>query len=145
MKDSQPLGSIPKVKTYGHIIYRGQKDATSMTSEILEVPLDDDCLLSYMIIPRYEMNLENLFANVKINQQQILILALQLLTILEQIHIGGYVYNDLKLDNIMIQVPQGTPPNSQHYREISFDKNSISLIDFGFATKYIDSKTGLHL
>lgn len=39
----------------------------------------------------------------------------------------GYVYNDLKLENIMIT-----------------SKNEIRLIDFGFAKKYVDSN-GAHM
>ena len=52
--------------------------------------------------------------------------AIQLLELLECVHESGYVYNDLKTDNLMIGMS---------------DKNKCSnlkLIDFGLANRYID-------
>ena len=50
----------------------------------------------------------------------------------EKIHSIGYIYNDLKEDNICL----GTP------REIN--PHSLKLIDFGLCTKYLDS-AGKHV
>ena len=67
-------------------------------------------------------------------------LGTQLINVLEQIHQAGYVYNDLKPDNIMIKVPENSSMS-----DISFLKHEVNLIDFGFATKYLDKETGLHI
>lgn len=61
-----------------------------------------------------------------------------MLNIFEQIHRAGYVYNDLKLDNIMIQY--GKKVNLQD--DSCFKDVNICLIDFGFASQYIDKETG---
>ena len=53
---------------------------------------------------------------------------------LQLVHDSGYTYNDLKLDNIMInQKKDGTK-----------DDFEVVLIDYGFAKKYCD-KNGDHL
>lgn len=56
-----------------------------------------------MIMPRYGINLEQYFLNQKHKFSQISIfsLGIRLIKIFEVIHSAGYVYNDLKLDNIM--------------------------------------------
>ena len=53
---------------------------------------------------------------------------------IEKVHEIGLVYNDLKLDNIMIGDAMSSP-NSMH---------EIKLIDFGLTTSYIDAK-GMHI
>ena len=55
-----------------------------------------------------------------------------LIIALEIVHNTGYVYNDLKLDNIMID-----PHKNNDAR--------VLLIDYGMATRYLDKKTGNHL
>ena len=50
---------------------------------------------------------------------------------LKQVHDSGYVYNDLKSDNLLLNF------NCK-------DLDLINLIDFGFATKFED-KDGQHL
>ena len=52
-----------------------------------------------------------------------------MIEILKQIHDLGYVYNDLKLDNILI----GDKVSSLE------SLHEIRLIDFGLATKYLDN------
>jgi serine/threonine protein kinase len=57
-----------------------------------------------------------------------------MMDIIEKIHLAGYIYNDLKLDNILV---------GNH----TFDEKSlheIRLIDFGFSSRYCD-KSGVHL
>lgn len=61
-------------------------------------------------------------------------IGIKLIEIIKQIHDIGYVYNDLKLDNILIG-DQHSNLNSMH---------EIKLIDFGFATKFVD-QNGNHL
>ena len=59
---------------------------------------------------------------------------IKLIEIIKQIHDLGYVYNDLKLDNILIG-DQFSSPESMH---------EIKLIDFGFASRYTD-QAGSHV
>lgn len=49
------------------------------------------------------------------------------------VHKAGYIYNDLKPDNIMIK--------NLHVSNSSdlFDNAELSLIDFGFCSKYIET------
>ena len=55
-------------------------------------------------MPRYGDNIENVFAshNKQMSLSSIVCLGIQLLNILEYVHKAGYVYNDLKPDNLMI-------------------------------------------
>ena len=55
-------------------------------------------------MPRLSVNLQDVFIKRKAHftNLQIYSLGIQLLNILEQIHAAGFVYNDLKLDNLML-------------------------------------------
>ena len=63
---------------------------------------------------------------------------------MEQIHKIGYVFNDLKLDNILFDIgldPQYLIKTNDNI----FESFKVNLIDFGFATEYLDQDTGEHL
>ncbi len=62
---------------------------------------------------------------------------------LESVHAAGYIYNDLKLDNIMVGFKNKLP--KEHNEENALADASLHLVDFGFATRYIDKLTGLHI
>jgi serine/threonine protein kinase len=69
---------------------------------------------------------------------------METLKILEKVHQSGYIYGDLKLDNILVGEGQ-TLPNQFTNPELDvFEKVSLHLIDFGFATRYVDRITGEH-
>lgn len=55
-------------------------------------------------MPMYGSNLESIFEkyNQRFESKTIFQLGLQMLEIFEKIHESGYIYNDLKLDNIVI-------------------------------------------
>lgn len=59
-------------------------------------------------------------------------------------HEAGYVFNDLKLDNLLLETEV-----DQEYLSSTMDnffkKCKIVLIDFGFATQYIDEASREHL
>ena len=55
-------------------------------------------------------------------------IGMRLLQIYERIHLAGYTYNDLKLDNILIG------------RESGQKLHEIRLTDFGFAERYMDDE-----
>lgn len=61
------------------------------------------------------------------------------LDLLEQIHDAGYIYNDLKLDNLLVDYKQHLPSKSAAKKDC-FANASINLVDFGFATKYVEKK-----
>lgn len=72
-----------------------------------------------------------------------------MLNLLETIHGAGYIYNDLKLENILVgpndNLPSFALNNKNHPGRSVFKKASIHIIDFGFCTPYIDFKTGNHV
>jgi len=71
-----------------------------------------------------------------------------LVTIIERIHNFGYVYNDLKPDNILVgdqsliaQI-DGKAPKVKNMEEMNLHK--LRLIDFGLVTRYTDDN-GIHI
>jgi len=54
------------------------------------------------------------------------------------------VFNDLKLDNILLDY--GTDIKElRTTKENIFEKHNVTLIDFGFATNYIDEEESRHV
>jgi len=103
-------------------------------------------IMSYLIMPRYGINLESLFQsrNSHFSRESIYSLGIQLLNMLQRVHEAGYVYNDLKLDNLLLDYGK----NSQELKESTgdiFKGNQVNMIDFGFATRYVDKKTKEHM
>lgn len=91
--------------------------------------------MSYFIMDKYGDNLLNYYQKLHgFSKKTIFQLGIRLIDALERIHEAGYVFNDLKLDNVLI----GNHKNS----ESSLHK--IRLCDFGFALKYRDHN-GKHL
>ena len=101
----------PKVFSYGLVVHK-------------------DTIKAWVIMPRYGTNLQDYFEKVdhNLSKSSIYKIGKSLLKMLETTHEAGYVYNDLKLDNIMV----------------GKDLSSLHLIDFGFASKYRDRKTEQH-
>ena len=98
-----------------------------------------DTLKSFMIMPRYGMNLHQYFETCgkEFSDHTVVAIGTSLLSSLSMLHKTGYVYNDLKPDNILLdylsKVPRRfTPLNA-------FQHTSLHLIDFGFAQKYLDN------
>jgi serine/threonine protein kinase len=63
-----------------------------------------ECLKAWVIMPRYGYNLEYIAhkINFKLLKASIYDIGTAILTTLEAVHTAGYVYNDLKLDNLMV-------------------------------------------
>ena len=133
------------------IFQQNKLDGQSSTPEVIDYGLVNlveedkvEKMMAYVIMPRYGVNLDEYFVKIDQNfsRESILDLALRLLSILEDIHAAGYVYNDLKLDNIMVgfkdKLPKTTRPSQN-----AFSKVSIHLVDFGYSTKYM--KDGKHI
>lgn len=81
-------------------------------------------------MPKYEINLrDQLKCSNTIDTDMIFDLGCQLLDAFECLHEAGYVYNDLKPENIMI--------NKIKDNSMSLTKKYV-LIDFGMARKFYD-------
>jgi len=52
------------------------------------------------------------------------------------VHSAGIVFNDLKLDNLLLDFKTDLKPLSKGNNDI-FDSTNINIIDFGFATPYL--------
>ena len=62
-------------------------------------------------------------SHLQINQ-----IGIQIITMLEKVHKTGFVYNDLKEDNVCVGIPNES------------NSSMLKLIDFGVSTKYLDDE-----
>lgn len=138
-------GRTPEIKDYGQFILidsaNVQKDAAT-----LDLTDDNAVIFSYMVMPRYGMTLHDLFESRKglLSAASIYSLGIQMINILEQIHQAGFVFNDLKLDNLLFDM-DADAKKLRTTEENIFDKNNINIIDFGFVCPYVDQDTQEHL
>lgn len=105
-------------------------------------------------MPRLGINLEQYFEAMEnvVPEVSVYSLGIKVLTLLECVHETGFVFNDLKLDNLMIgysdKLPIGKPISSDvklpECTDI-FEKCTINLVDYGFASPYLDKTTGRHI
>lgn len=105
--------------------------------------IEQNDMRAYIIMPRYGKTLENYFYKVDLKLSNISVynIGIQILNNLEIIHKAGYVYNDLKLDNIMLDFQAPLPKT---YTDSNCFKNiKMRLIDYGFVTKYVSK--GKHI
>lgn len=107
-----------------------------------------DELQQFMIMPRLGQNLEQYFESLQYRLPEISIysLAIKMITLLECVHKIGLVYNDLKLDNLMVEA-EDRLPDATDIREHTdvFEKCTINLVDYGFATSMVDKETRQHV
>jgi serine/threonine protein kinase len=67
-------------------------------------------------------------------------LAIRMIDLIEAVHNMGYIYNNLRPDNLVLE------PNCKLTKEPGCFKNkSLNLVDLGKVTPYKDFKTGKHL
>lgn len=90
--------------------------------------------LAYMVMPRFGANLNTLHEKL-LNTNTILDLGIRVIKMLEEVHSVGLVYNDLKLDNILIGYNTHLPTKFDDSESALKDLN-LHLIDFGFCSKY---------
>lgn len=92
------------------------------------------------------MSLQKLFGerDARFTNEQILSLGIQLTNIFERIHMAGYVYNDLNLDNLLFDYDTDAKLLSSMAGDI-FDTYSINIIDMSFATPYLDDYSKQHV
>lgn len=92
-------------------------------------------LYNILIIDLLGPSLEDLFewCNRKFSVKTVVQLAVQMITLIEDLHAHDLIYRDIKPDNFLIGIP-GAP-----------DENQVHLIDFGMAKQYRDPKTKQHI
>ena len=76
------------------------------------------------MMPFYGMSLHEILElrNHFLTFEETVSITLSILNILEQVHKSGYVFNDLKLENVLI----------------GGEKNEVTLIDFGLCSRFVD-------
>ena len=87
-------------------------------------------------MPKYSVSVEDLLSTNKelLTPKEILMIGIQILNGIKYVHKVGYTHNDLKPANFMID----------QSRDLENNNFNVSLIDFGFASNYVDKK-GKHL
>lgn len=101
--------------------------------------------MSFMVMTRQGIDLCSLFRKRKavFTAEQIYSLGIQIVNIMEQIHDAGYVFNDLKLDNLVLPSNLDSEQLINTQEDI-FDTNEVTMIDFGYASTYLDKNTNQH-
>ena len=96
--------------------------------------------MAWVIMPRYGVNLEYVCekVNYQLSTASIHDIGQVILTTLEAVHKAGYIFSDLKLDNLMTGYKQKVYKEKDG--ESIFRSCSIHLVDFGYSSKYLDSK-----
>jgi len=92
-------------------------------------------LHNILVIDLLGPSLEDLFdwCSRKFSVKTVVQIAVQMITLIEDLHAHDLIYRDIKPDNFLIGRP-GAP-----------DENNIHLIDFGMAKQYRDPKTKQHI
>ena len=87
-------------------------------------------------MPHYEMNLKQYLSQLQGQQkfEKIIDVTIKILNIFKYVHCAKRTYNDLKLTNIMVS----------NRGDMNADPE-VTLIDFGFADKFISSDTNKHI
>ena len=102
----------PLVLSKGHFFISNQKDQSSNDSRPFSQDRGRDStteseypyqLCSFFVMPRYGKTLESILqiSNFKVSKESLYRLGIRLIDALEHIHIAGFIYNDIKPDNIM--------------------------------------------
>ena len=101
----------------------------------------------YVVMPRLGMNLHELFnkKNGSFTEESIYSLGIQLLNILEKVHRAGFIFNDLKLDNLLLDFDADVKQLKKDVDTDIFSTNNINIIDFGFATPFLKEDGTTHV
>ncbi|XP_064544062.1 trichohyalin [Drosophila montana] len=79
----------------------------------------------FLVLPRFDRDLHSLIKNTRVAQKSLLVLAINVINVLEHLHDKGYCHNDIKAQNLMIskckylkrQAVQGGKSYDEHYEE----------------------------
>jgi len=100
-----------------------------------QVTFPDKTVYNGLVISLLDLNLEDLFnfRRRKFSLKTILMIALETLTRVEQLHSVGLIYRDIKPTNFVIG------------RDLTPEEDIVHLIDFGLCKEYLDPSTGNHV
>ena len=100
----------------------------------------------YFIMPHLGANLDQLFKGrgQQFTPNSIYSLGIQLLNIHQQVHSAGFVFNDLKLDNLMLDFDSNEKLLLESNDDI-FEDYNVNIIDFGYATSYLKQDGQSHI
>ena len=117
--------ATPRVGAYGLFALDNFKDA------------GDQKVFAFYTMPHYEMNLKQYLSLLKgLNKvERIFDIALKLVSIFKYTHCAKRTFNDLKPENIMIDLEND---------DLEADPK-VYLIDFGFAQKYVQKDGKKHI
>ena len=87
--NSNEKAMVPKLLEYGMLVMHNYKEGQNK-------------IAGFYIMPKYEMSLLDHLEKHKFAPSEIFRMTLSLIDIFESIHDSGYVYNDLKPQNIMV-------------------------------------------
>lgn len=82
-----------------------------------------------------------------LSQETVACLGVELVSAMETLHDLGFVYNDLKPDNILIgddSIKQYISQKAKGFEESDMANHKLRLIDFGLASRYLDNE-GNHI
>ena len=101
----------------------------------------------YFIMPRYGQQLFDICIDndSKLSKASIFEIGHKILSILEVIHESGFLYNDLKLHNILIDYHVNVENQFDEPKSNIFKNIDLKLVDFGLATRWLDPETGYHI
>lgn len=136
------------IKDWGHFIRvdpaKVEEQSCVASNELLNQSNSE--IFTYVVLPRLGTNLNHLFNKRKgqFTKEQTCSLGIQLVNILEQVHAAGLVFNDLKLDNLLLDAGINLA-NLCAATDDFFDVLNVTIIDFGFATPYWNKKANRHI
>ncbi|KAH8309052.1 hypothetical protein KR059_005417 [Drosophila kikkawai] len=86
-----------------------------------------DARYRFLVLPRFDRDLHSLIKNSRVQQKSLLVLAIHILNVLENLHDKGYCHNDIKAQNLMVSkckylkrqaIPKGKGNGyDEHYEE----------------------------
>ena len=137
-------GKMLKVLDQGYFVMVDTEKVKK--TDAVDLDENNSRIFTYVIMPRLGKNLDKVFKKRKaqFTKEQVCSLGIQLVSILEQVHTAGFVYNDLKLDNLLLDADTDIKNVSKTDDDI-FDMLDVNLIDFGYTTKYEDPTTKEHI
>lgn len=61
-----------------------------------------DARYRFLVLPRFDRDLHSLIRNSRVQQKSLLVLAVHIINVLENLHDKGYCHNDIKAQNLMV-------------------------------------------
>ncbi|KAH8238687.1 hypothetical protein KR038_001421 [Drosophila bunnanda] len=95
----EPVADLPAQQTHG----LSQGPPSGIPSYIASgTHFFGDARYRFLVLPRFDRDLHSLIKNSRVQQKSLLVLAIHILNVLENLHDKGYCHNDIKAQNLMI-------------------------------------------